>query len=327
MTASSSAAAAAIRRQTSKPRVAATWRDVGLHALSGTLIGANVLCLTAAVGASLAFGPRVAWLTDVPGMLLLSLCLVLWAGHAAAPGTSREWAFPDMLVAMVCLTLAGFWISPAQYLVAGLNRPLIDPLLATGDGWLGIHTPTLAAWTAAHPAVNTVLALAYISLLPQFLGAAPFLGLYLRQRRALWEYVWHFHVCASITLLAWTLFPAASAFQYYGFEAAFDESRFIAHFTGLRAGTLGWVALSDTEGLISMPSFHVAGALIATWAARSSRRSLAVLIPVNVLLIASTVLSGVHYAVDVLGAFVLFGVSLLSWRWLGQRLLPRHAGG
>ena len=67
-------------------------------------------------------------------------------------------------------------------------------------------------------------------------------------------------------------------------------------------------------GLVSVPSFHVAGALVLTWVVRHRWW---VLVPVgllNLALCAATVLSGAHYAVDVLISLGLFGLSLLAWR-------------
>jgi len=59
---------------------------------------------------------------------------------------------------------------------------------------------------------------------------------------------------------------------------------------------------------------------MTTWAFRDSRRWLALLVPLNALLIA-TVLSGVHYVADLGGTAVMFGLSLWAWRELGARLL------
>lgn len=296
-------------------------RDLGLHPLAASCLGWNAVGLGTAVVASRLVGPTFDWLTDVPAMTLIGSCTALWIWCARRPADAWRARVADTSMAVICLLLVAFWISPMQYVVAGMGRPLIDPVLAHADGLLGVHTPSLAAWTRARPLLNTYLALAYVSLLPQLLVVGPLVGLRLRDRERLWEYVWHFHLGAAVTLGAWTLFPAASAFQFYGFEPAFNETRFIEHFQQLRAGTLTSLPVSGTEGLISMPSFHVFGALIITWAARASARALIVLVPLNALLTASTVLCGIHYAIDVVGAVVLFGVTLGAWHAVGRPLL------
>ena len=62
------------------------------------------------------------------------------------------------------------------------------------------------------------------------------------------------------------------------------------------------VDMTNIEGLVSMPSFHAAGALFVTWALR---RTWWLFVPVallNLWLIASTVLTGAHYAIDIVAA-------------------------
>ena len=71
--------------------------------------------------------------------------------------------------------------------------------------------------------------------------------------------------------------------------------------------------------MISFPSFHVAGALMVTWAFRRRPGWLAVLTALNTALVASTVLTGAHYGVDVVATVALFAVSILLWRRWGRR--------
>jgi membrane-associated phospholipid phosphatase len=78
---------------------------------------------------------------------------------------------------------------------------------------------------------------------------------------------------------------------------------------GVRSGALTVIRLEDAVGLISWPSFHVAGALIVTWALRRTwcRWPLVLL---NAALSLSTVLLGLHYAIDVVSAFVVCACSI-----------------
>jgi hypothetical protein len=75
----------------------------------------------------------------------------------------------------------------------------------------------------------------------------------------------HFHVCVIVTLLGLALWPAACALTFCGFDSL-DQTRFIRHFHEFRTGAQVLVQPSDVEGLISFPSFHVAGALMVSWA-------------------------------------------------------------
>jgi membrane-associated phospholipid phosphatase len=163
-----------------------------------------------------------------------------------------------------------------------------------------------------------VLIVAYFSLLPQFVLPIIALGIFYRDRPRLWEYIFHFHFCLAVTLAGLALLPAACAFSYYGFHSLIDQTRFIDHFTRLRSGTFHELRLDDVEGMISFPSFHVAGGLMVTWAFRDRRGWFAALAVLNALLIASTVLTGAHYAIDVAATVLLFWGSVLLWRAWGR---------
>jgi membrane-associated phospholipid phosphatase len=149
------------------------------------------------------------------------------------------------------------------------------------------------------------------------------LGMFYRDRIGMWEYVVHFHFCLAVALLCVALLPATVPISYYGFESLIDQTRFINHFTGLRSGTFTELPLNEIEGMISFPSFHVAGGLMVTWAFRGHRRWFAALAVLNALLIASTVLTGVHYAIDVVGGVILFAGSVLLWRAWGRNGLTQ----
>jgi len=93
-----------------------------------------------------------------------------------------------------------------------VNGRSMEPTLRTGDRvlvrWdaaLGINVKSLAQWTASHPTVSLLLSLCYGSLMLQFLLPLIALGLHLRDRQGLWEYVFHFHFCLVITIAALAL--------------------------------------------------------------------------------------------------------------------------
>lgn len=142
---------------------------------------------------------------------------------------------------------------------------------------------------------------------------------FFRDREHLWEYIFHFHVCLTVILIGVALLPAACAFTYFGFDSLLDQTRFIDQFAALRAGTFREVRFDNLEGLITFPSFHVAGGLMVTWAFRHRRAWFAAVAVLNALLILSTVLTGAHYGVDVVAAAALFGGSVVLWRtWTRQ---------
>ncbi len=74
-------------------------------------------------------------------------------------------------------------------------------------------------------------------------------------------------------------------------------------------------------GMIAFPSFHVAWAVLTTYAALPVRRLFWAVAALNVLVVASTVLLGWHYLVDVPAGLLLGALSLYA----GERTHARLA--
>jgi hypothetical protein len=265
------------------------------------------------------FGLSIAWRTLwllPPAYLALFAAWLYSRRYATHPS---KFIFPDVLLALFLLLLLTNIASPAQYLALALRRPLIDDWLVRWDAALGINVATLAQWTASHPTVSLVLSLCYASLMLQFLLPLVVLGLRHRDRQGLWEYVFHFHFCLVIAIAALAVFPAECSYTHMGFTPTIDQARVVRHITALRAGTFHLIDFTDLDGLISMPSFHAAGAMMVTWAFRRHRAMFTTLVVLNVGLVAATFMSGVHYFVDVLGAAVLFAISVVAYRALAVK--------
>jgi hypothetical protein len=293
----------------------------GWHRLSFTFALVHGALLVATLPAYPWLGLDVDWRSALPLIVFTACVLVAWAYYAFTPATAFERALAETVLVLGLLVALGVIIPPAQYAAAALGRPLIDPVLASADAALGVDVRDLAAWTRAHPTVSRWLTHAYFSLLWQFALIVPVLGVALRDRRALWEYAFHFHFCSVVTLMCFALFPAACAFSYYGFESTIPQTRFLAHFEGVRAGTLTRLEFGRMEGLVSMPSFHVAGAMMITWVCRRHRWLLVPLLILNVALTLATFMSGAHYVVDTLGTVLMVAASVWLWNRWGASLL------
>jgi hypothetical protein len=260
------------------------------------------------------------WTSAAADVLVPLAFLLGWAYFAIWPGRQRDdWVTAEMFLVMALFMSISAIAPPGQYAALAFKRPLIDATLAAVDGALGVHVPTWAAWLSQNRWLLHVLLYAYLSLLVQFFVPIFVLGLWYRDRGRLWEYAFHFHVCSVITLACFALWPVAGAFTHNGFEPSFDLSRFIEQFNGVYSGARTAIRPEDMEGLVSMPSFHFAGAMMVTWAMRQSRIWLVVLIPLNLTLTAATVVTGSHYLADLIGAAAMCGLSLWLYRWFAFR--------
>jgi len=283
-------------------------------ALQGTL-----LLSTSAL--FLAYGLSVKWSTLLPHFLLLAMLAALWVFHIAVPDR-RSPLIPDLLLAVLLLISLTNIASPAQYAAVAARRPLIDKWLVAGDRALGVDVPAVVAWTSNQGPLPLLLKICYYSLLPQLILAPIATVLVLRNRLRLWEYFFHFHFCGLMTIVALLFWPARCVFTELHFNSLLNQERFIRHFDGFRSGALTVVQFNDLEGLISMPSFHVAAALFVTWAFRGQRVIFPLLLLLNLGLVASTVLCGAHYFVDIPATFALFLLSLLVLKSLRGTLMP-----
>lgn len=292
---------------------------IRLHPVARRIAGLQLAVVAASAPLYPLTGLTFAWDTALRNLLLLGLLFAVWTWYAGRPATENREFAADALLATFLLVLFTNIVGPAQYAGVALALPLADPWLASADAALGIDVPALTAWTAGHPVLARALIWSYFTLLPQFVLPLLVLGIAYKDREALWEYVFHFHACLVVTLLGVTLLPAACAFTYYGFTSLLDQARFISHFEGLRAGTFTEIRFDDIEGLISFPSFHVAGGMMVTWVFRRRRRWLLPLAALNTMMIAATVLTGAHYGVDLLFTVLLFSGSVLLWRQWGRR--------
>lgn len=294
---------------------------MGINGLARRLLWAQIVLLAVTAPLYPLLGLSFDWRTIIPFGVALCALAGLWLYHRWTPASPSDWIIAEVLLAVFLIILLTNIVSPAQYAAVALRRPLVDPWLAAADRTMGVYVPALAAWTRAHQMTSRVLNIAYFTLLPQFVVPFAALGVILRDRESLWEYIFHFHFCGIITLAALAVFPAECAFSYYGFQSTIDQSHFIRQFQGFRNGSLKVIGFDDLDGLISMPSFHMAGGLMVTWVFRRYRWLFVPLAMLNAALVASTVLSGAHYFVDLVATAVLFWTSGWAYRRWGAAWL------
>jgi hypothetical protein len=299
-----------------RPRLA----RLGLNPLGRLLIGLNVCALIAGVALFSAGRLTIEWSTVWLGAVLLGAIVVVWLNLYFVPGKPAEWFVAEALFVTFAMVLLTNVLVPMQYGALAMAAPYADPWLAKADAWLGVSVPAMTAWTWAHPWISRLATVTYFTFAPQMLLTLLALAV-LRDRDQLWEFAFHFHVCLIVTIAAVAVWPSACAVVFYGIEPTIDTTRAIAQIRGFHDGTMTVVRFDDLDGLVSFPSFHVAGALLVTWAFRHRRRIFIPLIVLNTGLALSTVITGEHYVVDVLGAVPLAAASVALYRWRGKRLL------
>ena len=212
-----------------------------------------------------------------------------------------------------------------NYAVSTVALPCRDAELYAIDRWLGFERESYIAFLRQHDGLLKLLYCAYSSLLFQniFVLLATIIA---RRIDRLQMYIVAFAIAVTATAAIVIFIPAASAMIYVD-KVPLDISTLSDgghnHYpvlAGLRNGTLRVVDFSCVEGLITFPSFHTANALLFVWALWPVRSSLRlILVPLNLLLIASTPLFGAHYVTDIVGGVAVTFGAVVAANWLARK--------
>lgn len=249
-----------------------------------------------------------------PAFLIgLTTLAALHLVYTRARPHKRIAAFALTSLQLVVFTVAGTFL---VYLTVTSKFPLIDRYLVAADAVMGFHWLPFFNWVKDHPAADRAFGIAYDSAIFQIFVLLIVLNATGRLERAR-EFTWVFILTLlACVILAW-LFPAESAWVYFGATDRVDAYH-VADFTALRAGKMTEIILTKTNGLITFPSFHAALGLILIIA---SRRTFlfSVFLPLNLMMIVSAITSGGHYLVDIIAGLALVPIAILMW-WKLKRM-------
>ena len=302
--------------------------ELGLHGLAIALLVMELLLLVFSAIVYPLLGLSFAWHSAWRVTVIPAILLALWVYLAREPGRSQwDWAVADRIMALAVFCIVSMVQPQLQYVGLALNRPLIDEWLVATDAALGVRLVEWTAWTRQHRPLLQILVVAYSTFGMQM--CLPLVALGIRDKRdraAVWEYLFHLTVCATVTMFVFALFPSNSSSTLYEFEPVIGQETVVRHIAEYRSGQVKLIDVRTIEGLISFPSFHVAGALIVTWTLRRRRWIFWPIAILNSLLIASTLLLGIHYGIDLIAGALLFLASVSVYRRLRLpgRLYPEH---
>ena len=255
----------------------------------------------------------VAWKQAIP----LALTLLLLSGMAAQYKWRKEtrcFNITMMALWIVVVTNAHFF---PMYMAARRVVPLCDATLAGFDRWLGLEVPTVLAVMKNYPLLNSWMLAIYGTLIP-LMTLATVLPPILNRMETAKEFLLSCLVAATISLPIFAFVQAVGPWDFYGFQPAIPS-------LSLKAGMLQtldsaqvfMVDLSNRDGLITFPSFHVILTVLAAASLRSYRRLRWIVMPWAALIVMSTVTTGIHYSIDVIGGL---GIATFSW-WCATRYL------
>ena len=207
---------------------------------------------------------------------------------------------------------------------AVLSRSLADTTLLKWDQFLGFN------WTQfsrlfADPKAYLVLFTVYDLFRLEGAYILGFLCLSGQINKA-WQLLTAASACLLVSVFMMLWFAADGSFVGCGlkveglpYHATLCTYGPIIH--GLKDGAIRTIDASMYYGLVSFPSFHVAGALLLVWAVWRWRIGRWLSLIFNVLMGIAAIVIGGHYFVDIIGGLILGLAAIL----IVKRLIPDAA--
>lgn len=241
-------------------------------------------------------------------------------------------------IATVCETSGLFYLAAAGTALScavttAFALPYADAHLAAADRALGFDWLAMLDLFRDAPQTARMMGRAYEALnwAPQLLIVLlSVLGLSMLA----WRFLTGWLICLLLTALVYPFFPAVAAFHHYGLSPdmigapTVQISWHLPQVMGdLRTGITRTLGTDQLTGLVTMPSFHAAGAILLVHGYSAVRwlRWPAALVGGAMFL--SAVPIGGHYLVDIIAGFGLALLSIRAADALIGRPLPRHTTG
>jgi membrane-associated phospholipid phosphatase len=205
---------------------------------------------------------------------------------------------------------------PIPFLVgARLLLPLCDNAFAAIDRALGVSGPDIVAWAQRY-AIGHAINWSYRLLFPYFAVAASISSL--SGKREAKQFLLANLIAIGLGVICFTLFPAIGPWTSEHFAASAQQLTIQKQVLTLRNPRPYLFSLiSDGSGIVSFPSFHVIWSVFAASALWGFQRLRLLVVIFSAAIIASTLTTGWHYGIDVLGGLAISALSLfLANAWL-----------
>lgn len=230
-----------------------------------------------------------------PGLwiLIAAYCYCRWRGMAKLEHVSQLLAWALLVVPAISFLIP----------VAGRSPyPLVDGALARIDASMHFHTVTIVHLVSHLPRLRLALAIAYALLPPLILASllVPTLcGRVLDSRR----YVLAVILAAVMTAALFALWPAAGPWTVEGFAPTKDQAVVVDSLSLLKSGKP--LPAEVRAGVVAFPSFHVVLAVLSVVSLWKVRWARWLVFTVGLLACVSTVTTGWHYLIDVIGGLAV----------------------
>ena len=264
-------------------------------------------------------GSRIG-LVHLPDMLFILIPISLMFG-VSAYGFLRQrmlrvvwanWYFA------ICF-LSWFAMSIAQYAAVLTDRPDMSIAFVAADYALGFDWPAYCTAILSHRAVALAMSKIYLHLISETL-ALPMLFIILDRRDRMVEHAMITVLCFVMATILCIFFPAQTAPTAYVRPDLIIDHPLVDQIAVLLSRST--VQIETIRGIVSFPSLHASGALIAIYLSRGMKWLFWPMLAFNAVVIAATPVFGGHFFVDVLAGAGIFVIAMV----VTKRLVPMRAG-
>lgn len=237
-------------------------------------------------------------------------------------------AMCDIALQIVLVLLLGVLLT---YAATAANFPYRDAELHRLDQIMGLDRSAYLNIFRAQPWLNDIVAVAYLTLLPQF-AIVPIILLAAGKTAQAHRLLFAIGIALLLTSTIATFVPAVSAFYYLDLTPpaiatlALDFQTLLRTIEALRSSAMQTIRLDDLQGLITFPSFHTAGGVLLAWAAFAIPYVRWIGLVLNIALIAATPVVGAHYFVDLIGGGAGAMISIAAARQIYPHAITHHHG-
>jgi len=241
------------------------------------------------------------------GLLLLvgALCYCIWRSFPRLIETCQLaiWAVLTTNTLSLLIQIAGR--SP---------RPLIDHALDSMDAWAHFSTSFLVHLVARAPLVGVGLDIIYFLLAPLII-AAILIPTLCGHAEAARRYVFGIVIAAIVTAALSALWPAVGPWTIQDIKPTKEQAGVAAYLMRLKSSAPVELDMNNA-GIVSFPSFHVVLAILSAVALSAIRRLRAGAWALAGLICISTITTGWHYGIDILGGVILAILTIIVTRWI-----------
>ena len=243
------------------------------------------------------------WVAMAVFPYLLPFVFLAWYCHWV-----RYHRMRDLLLCAIWPFALSVVAGPLVEIAGRSSFPLVDGALARIDGYT-FQTVTVVRWLQHFPPLSSAFDAVYVFLSPPLVLAPLLVTNFCRQPNAARRYIVSVTIALVLTTLLFALWPAAGPWTVEGFRPNEVQAAAESHLLALKLhhpvpGT------ARSAGIVSFPSFHTIIAVLAASALWNIRwiRWVGLVVCVGICL--STVTTGWHYVIDVLGGL---GVAFAAW--------------